>query len=245
MEIFDLLVKIKHQILSYYESLDESKKEIFNMYMIRRSSGVNFTDDSLNQLEIFEEIQQIPKIIQKNIAKEFKESKQSVKPIYYCLTFLLGYKKIEWIQGSGASILYRCYEKIQEFDPNVIIIKLEPNLSLTFDQQIDDEYIVYDKTYENAALKLIEIINNSNNNDQIVRNEAAIGLLLGYTPLNVIQWICEYEDEIRTIFCEELCDGKRISDLLTFFDTLFNNEPIISGILKGIDLPTVTKFKKK
>lgn len=231
----NFLEEIKQEILNYYESLNESKKEIFNMHMIEYGAGVD--NYELFLFDNFEEI----KIIIKKLVKITRESPASNREI---LSYLLGYKKIVWLQGKQAVGLLMYFKKIKEsINTNTIITKLDPNSALTDVQLEDNEYIIYDKLYEPAALKMIEIINNSNRNKKIIRNEAALGLLLGYLPERVIKWTCIYDERIRTNFWKQLCNGSQISDLLTFFDTLFNNKPITSGILADINLPTVTKFK--
>ncbi len=239
------LEEIKHEILNYYQSLDESKKDIFNMYMIGISGGVDY-DDEFFLLGEHNVIKEIYKIIHKISVNKPHES---ITLGHDGLQYLLGYKKIVWLQGKIASKELMCFKKIQESITQIlsVITRLDniayENSEGTLSEIEDAEYIIYDKSYELAGLKLIEIINNSNGYKRNNRNETAIGLLLGYIPERVIKWTFNYDEKDRTIFFKELCNGDMMNDLLNLFDMLFNNKPITSGILAGISLPTVTKFK--
>ena len=95
----DCLKTIKQEILNLYKSLDEQSREIFNAYMIERGNGVDY--DEVLLFDKFREIKEISKII-------------GPGPIYHTLSYLLGYKKIQWLQGKQATESLIYFKKIHE-----------------------------------------------------------------------------------------------------------------------------------
>ena len=107
---YNFLEETKQEILNYYESLNEQKKEMFNMHMIEYVVGVD--NDDFFLFDKFEEIKLISKKMFK-IMREFSvdKSREPITSNHEILSYLLGYKKIVWLQGKQAVGLLMYFKK--------------------------------------------------------------------------------------------------------------------------------------
>lgn len=191
------------------------------------------------------------------------------------MCFLLGYKKIVWCQGCNTTLIgelkqfierYDIYHnqfpnyytdmKIKEFLQHLIYktdvhsrdlstykeIMREFNENISMKEYGDDVFFYYND-FEKTVDKLIEIVEIGNKLGS--RNEAALGLLLGYSSKNVKEWIDRYETknqmwgEILDISPEDVDDDK----INTFLEKIDKYDTIDKGILANIEIPTTTKYK--
>ena len=188
------------------------------------------------------------------------------------MCFLLGYKKIVWCQNCNTTLIGQLKEFIEMYDrfhnkyPNAFTdmdikeflrnlmgrdnteldkykqIMHEFNGKISMKERGTDVFFYYNE-FEQTVDKLIEIVEIGEKSS--VRNEAAIGLLLGYSSKNVKEWIDRYETknqmwgEILDISPEDVDDDK----INNFLKKIDNSDTIDNGILENIEIPTTTKYK--